>query len=94
MDTNRKYARTWLQNKATKTQKEKVIEEANLTPHQLEVLEMTLNEDSQVKQSFITHEDVSGIKRTIRKVYDKIYLVLKSNFLATQLKLSLLKIIV
>lgn len=83
MDTNRKYARYWLLNKATKTQKEKAIEEANLTPHQLEVLEMTLKEDSQVKQSLTIHEDVSGIKRTIRKVYDKIYLVLKSNFLET-----------
>lgn len=82
MDSNRKFAKHWLQ-KATKTEYDLVVSEANLTDEQLDILTKTMNEDSQVKQSLDSYCSVSRIKRKIKAVYDKVYVVLCRLFYAT-----------
>lgn len=82
MDTKRKFAKHWLQ-KATKSDYDRVVSEANLTKEQLDILTKTMNEDSQVKQSFDGYCSVSSIKRKIRVVYDKVYVALCRLFYDT-----------
>lgn len=82
MDSNRKFAKHWLQ-KATQSEYDLVVSEARLTTEQLEILTKTMNEDSQVKQSMGNYCSVSTIKRKIKVVYDKVYVALCRLFYDT-----------
>lgn len=76
MDKNRKKARDWLKI-STLTEYKTITTEAKLTPKEQDTLDKIIIQDySQQKLAFENHEDVSCIKRTLRHIYDKVYLVL------------------
>ena len=75
MEKNRKKARAWL--KSSTLTEYKAITEAKLTPRQQDILDKIIISDySQQKLAMEHHEDVSCIKRALRQIYDKVYLVL------------------
>lgn len=76
MEKNRKKARAWLKS-STLTEYKTIATEAKLTPKQQDILNKTILKDySQQKLAMEYHEDVSCIKRALRQIYDKVYLVL------------------
>lgn len=76
MEKNRKKARAWLKS-STLTEYKVITTEAKLTPRQQGILDKIIISDySQQKLAMEYHEDVSCIKRALRQIYDKVYLVL------------------
>lgn len=76
MEKNRKKARAWLKS-STLTEYKAITTEATLTPRQQDILDKIIISDySQQKLAMEYHEDVSCIKRALRQIYDKVYLVL------------------
>lgn len=76
MEKNRKKARAWLKS-STLTEYKAITAEAKLTPRQQDIIDKIIISDySQQKLAMEYHEDVSCIKRTLRQIYDKVYLVL------------------
>lgn len=76
MDKNRKKARKWLKT-STLTEYKAIITEAKLTPKEQDIIDRIIIQDySQQRIAFENHEDVSCVKRTLRHIYDKVYLVL------------------
>lgn len=76
MDKNRKKARKWLKT-STLTEYKAITTEAKLTPREQDIIDRIIIQDySQQRIAFENHEDVSCVKRTLRHIYDKVYLVL------------------
>lgn len=76
MEKNRKKARAWLKS-STLTEYKAITTEAKLTPRQQDILDKIIISDcSQQKLAMEYHEDVSCIKRALRQIYDKVYIVL------------------
>lgn len=76
MEKNRKKARAWLKS-STLTEYKAITTEAKLTPKEQDTLDKIIILDySQQKIAYDNHEDVSCVKRSLRRIYDKIYLVL------------------
>ena len=76
MDKNRKKARAWIKT-STYTEYKAITTEAKLTPKEQDILDKTIILDySQQKLAMEYCEDVSCVKRSLRHIYDKIYLVL------------------
>ena len=76
MEKNRKKARAWLKS-STLTEYKVITTEAKLTPRQQDILDKIIISDySQQQLAMEYHEDVSCIKRALRQIYDKVYLVL------------------
>lgn len=76
MEKNRKKARAWLKS-STLPEYKAITTEAKLTPRQQDILDKIIISDySQQKLAMEYHEDVSCIKRALRQIYDKVYIVL------------------
>ena len=76
MEQNRKKARAWLKS-STLTEYKAITTEAKLTPKEQDILDKIIILDySQQKIAYDNCEDVSCVKRSLRRIYDKIYLVL------------------